>query len=106
MTLKDCVQEIITANFVSGNYFDSHTVINMLLQKPEYHLCYLKEFHENYANCNISQFHGHIATDMIKTIPNVNKYCVITINGKNNKYFENPIPLAIKNMAIIIQEIR
>ena len=93
MTLKDCVQEIITANFVSGNYFDSHTVINMLLQKPEYHLCYLKEFHENYANCNISQFHGHIATDMIKTIPNVEsaEVSVYTLNIYGGKPTKNEL---------------
>ena len=68
MDLKDCIEEIIKQNFSSGDYFDSHTIINLVLQEPKYHLAYLQEFHNKYSNCDVAQFHGMIAKNLIGTL--------------------------------------
>ncbi|MBQ9281418.1 MAG: hypothetical protein IJ207_04375 [Treponema sp.] len=65
MSLEDCIKEIIEKNFSSGDYFDSHTILSMILQNPDYHLAYLQKFHEKYSNCTVAQFHGQIARNMI-----------------------------------------
>jgi hypothetical protein len=57
MTLEQAVMEILT-NFIAGDYFDSHTVINALLAKPEYHLAYLRGYS---PNSSVAQYHGNIA---------------------------------------------
>jgi len=57
MDLEQCVLEIIN-NFSSGDYFDSHTVINTLIAKPEYHLAYLRGYS---PNSSVAQYHGNIA---------------------------------------------
>ena len=57
MTLEECIAEILE-NFVSGDYFDSHTVINALLAKPEYHLAYLRGYS---PKSSVAQYHGNIA---------------------------------------------
>jgi len=57
MTLEECVREILS-NFKPGDYFDSHTVINTLLAKPDYHLAYLRGYSRN---STVAQFHGNIA---------------------------------------------
>lgn len=68
MNLKNCIEEIIEQNFSSGDYFDPHTIINLVLQEPKYHLAYLQEFHNKYSNCDIAQFHGMIAQNLIDTL--------------------------------------
>jgi hypothetical protein len=57
MTLEQAVTEILT-NFAVDDYFDSHTVINALLAKPEYHLAYLRGYS---PNSSVAQYHGNIA---------------------------------------------
>jgi hypothetical protein len=57
MTLEQAVAEILT-NFMAGDYFDSHTVIDALLAKPEYHLAYLRGYSHN---SSVAQYHGNIA---------------------------------------------
>lgn len=63
MNLNDCVKEILE-NFTSGDYFDSHTVINELIKNPDYHIHYVKECPEN---CAINQYHGLIAQEIKKS---------------------------------------
>lgn len=70
MILEDCINEIIEKNFSSGDYFDSHTIFNLILQNPNYHLAYLQKFHEKYSNCTIAQFHGQIAKNIIGSSSN------------------------------------
>lgn len=57
MTLEQCITEII-GNFKAGEYFDSHTIINELLAKPDYHLAYLRGYS---SESSIAQYHGNIA---------------------------------------------
>ncbi|MDR1096321.1 MAG: hypothetical protein LBL31_08015 [Spirochaetaceae bacterium] len=57
MTLEQAVTEILT-NFMAGDYFDSHTVIDALLAKPKYHLAYLQGYS---PNSSVAQYHGNIA---------------------------------------------
>jgi hypothetical protein len=57
MTLEQCVAEIME-NFAAGDYFDSHTEIDALLAKPEYHLAYLRGYS---PNSSVAQYHGNIA---------------------------------------------
>jgi hypothetical protein len=56
MTLEQCVTAILKS-FASGDYFDSHTVINTLLAEPEYHLAYLR----GYTDGTVAQYHSRIA---------------------------------------------
>jgi hypothetical protein len=57
MTLDQAVKEILD-NFKSGDYFDSHTVIDALMQNKDYHLAYL----QGYSNTlDVKQYHGNIA---------------------------------------------
>lgn len=65
--LKDCIKEIIDKNFVSGDYFDSHTIINLILKDVKYRLVYMQEFAEKYKNCSINKFHGFVAQEIQKT---------------------------------------
>lgn len=46
MTLSESINEILSS-FTSNDLFDSHTIINELITKPEYHLAYLREYPEN-----------------------------------------------------------
>lgn len=39
MDLEECIKAILN-EFNSGDYFDSHTVINELTAKKEYHAAY------------------------------------------------------------------
>ena len=71
MELKECVKEIISINFDSGDYFDSHTVINLIVENPDYYLAYLNEFKRLDSNCTIAQFHAHIARDLIGSLKTV-----------------------------------
>lgn len=71
MTLKECIAEIVQNNFSSGDYFDSHTVLNLIFQNQDYHLAYLQEFHEHYSNCTVAQFHGFIAANIIARLDTV-----------------------------------
>jgi hypothetical protein len=57
MTLEQCIEEIL-GQFASGDYFDSHTVINELLRKPNYHLAYLRDYS---PDSTVAQYHGNIA---------------------------------------------
>ncbi len=57
MDLEKCVAEILK-KFSTADYFDSHTVINELLAKPEYHLAYLRGYS---PESTIAQYHGRIA---------------------------------------------
>jgi hypothetical protein len=59
MTLNDAVKEILD-DFKSGDYFDSHTVIDALLQNHEYHLAYLQGYPANNA-MEVRHYHGTIA---------------------------------------------
>jgi hypothetical protein len=62
MTLEECINEIIE-NFKSGDYFDSHVIINELITNKKYHIIYLQEYS---PKCNINQFHGIIAKSIGK----------------------------------------
>jgi len=57
MNLEESIIDILES-FVSGEYFDSHSVINALLAKPEYHLAYLRGYSDNMT---VAQYHGRIA---------------------------------------------
>jgi len=57
MDLNDCITKILE-QFQKDEYFDSHTVINELLQNKEYHLAYLREYN---PNDTVAQYHGKIA---------------------------------------------
>jgi hypothetical protein len=57
MNLKECVAKILE-NFAAGDYFDSHTVIDALLTRPEYHLEYLRGYSRD---SSVAQYHGNIA---------------------------------------------
>ncbi|AEJ19890.1 hypothetical protein [Gracilinema caldarium] len=57
MDLEQCILEIVNS-FTKGDYFDSHTVINTLIAKPEYHLAYLRGYTQN---SSVAQYHGNIA---------------------------------------------
>lgn len=58
MTLKECVEEIIEKRFLKDDYFDSHTIINIILSIPEYRLIYMKEYS---SDCDLKQHHAKIA---------------------------------------------
>ncbi len=74
MTLKDCIKQIIQKQIPEKCYFDTHTILNLVFENPDYHLAYLTAFHEQYSNCTISQFHGHIAKDMIASLSDLVVY--------------------------------
>jgi hypothetical protein len=59
MTLDQAITEIL-ANFTAGDYFDSHTVIDALFEKPEYHLAYLRGYAEH-PDMEVRHYHGKIA---------------------------------------------
>ena len=69
MTLSESINEILSS-FTSNDLFDSHTIINELITKPEYHLAYLREYPEN---CTVNQYHGQIAKT-ISNIPNIKSF--------------------------------
>jgi hypothetical protein len=57
MTLEQAIMAIL-ADFNTGDYFDSHTVIDALMQNKDYHLAYL----QGYSNTlDVKQYHGNIA---------------------------------------------
>lgn len=58
MTLEEAVLQILDS-FDKGDYFDSHTVINILLANPEYRIAYMKGYSQD---SNINQYHAKIAT--------------------------------------------
>lgn len=57
MTLKDCIEEIIST-FCLGNYFDSHTIIHELIKNKKYHSIYLQEYPKN---SDVTTYHSSIA---------------------------------------------
>ena len=59
-TLKNCINEIISNkdNFASGDFFDSHTVINELMINKEYFFAYLNEYPKGTP---INEWHSTIA---------------------------------------------
>jgi uncharacterized protein (DUF362 family) len=57
MNIEDCIREIIDT-FKSGDYFDSHVIINELIKNKNYHMVYLQGYS---SNCNVAQFHGIIS---------------------------------------------
>lgn len=73
MTLEESVLQILDL-FDKDEYFDSHTVINILLSKPEYRLAYMKGYSED---SDINQYHAKIATlirfsNKVKPVGNAN----------------------------------
>lgn len=94
MDLKDCIEEIIKQNFFSGDYFDSHTIISLVLQDSKYHFAYLLEFHNKYSNCDVAQFHGMIAKNLIGTLKNMVKPVsdsAVTLNMYGGKPTKNEL---------------
>lgn len=94
MTLEQCVEEIIDKNFSSGDFFDSHTIISLIVQDPKYHLAYLQDFHEKYFNCDVAQYHGHIAKDLIGGLLNKVKAIsgsAVTLNIYGGKPTKNEL---------------
>ena len=69
MSLVEAINSIISS-FSPNNLFDSHTIINELITKPDYHLAYLREYPEN---CTVNQYHGQIAK-IICNIPSVKSF--------------------------------
>ena len=57
MSLVEAINSIISS-FSSNDLFNSHTIINELITKPDYHLAYLRGYPEN---CTVNQYHGQIA---------------------------------------------
>lgn len=79
MNLEECIREILDS-FKSGDYFDSHVIINELITKQKYHIVYLREYS---SNCSINQFHGIIAKNIgkINSIHSVGRSKSHTIYG-------------------------
>lgn len=69
MSLVEAINSIISS-FSSNDLFDSHTIINELITKPDYHLAYLRGYPEN---CTVNQYHGQIAK-IICNIPSVKSF--------------------------------
>ena len=69
MSLVEAINSIISS-FSSNDLFDSHTIINELITRPDYHLAYLREYPEN---CTVNQYHGQIAK-IICNIPSVKSF--------------------------------
>ena len=69
MSLVEAINSIISS-FSSNDLFDSHTIINELITKPDYHPSYLREYPEN---CTVNQYHGQIAK-IICNIPSVKSF--------------------------------
>ena len=69
MSLVEAINSSISS-FSSNDLFDSHTIINELITKPDYHLAYLREYPEN---CTVNQYHGQIAK-IICNIPSVKSF--------------------------------
>lgn len=69
MSLVEAINSIISS-FSSNDLFDSHTIINELITKSDYHLAYLREYPEN---CTVNQYHGQIAK-IICNIPSVKSF--------------------------------
>ena len=69
MSLVEAINSIISI-FSSNDLFDSHTIINELITKPDYHLAYLRGYPEN---CTVNQYHGQIAK-IICNIPSVKSF--------------------------------
>lgn len=67
MNLTEYVEQIIKENFSFGDYFDSHTIINLIVLDSKAHLAYMNAFSNK--NCNIAQFHGFIAKNIIAKAP-------------------------------------
>lgn len=81
MVLRECLEKIIEQNFASGDYFDSHTVIDEILRNADYRIAYMQDFASNYKNCTIAQYHGFIAQEIAAT----KKAEVVTIDGNQIK---------------------
>ena len=64
MQLDEAICEIIREKFKSGDYFDSHAVINGLLINKNFHQIYMDFYPKN---CTIAQYHGHIAQKIANT---------------------------------------
>lgn len=58
MTLEECIKEVINEKFRSGDYFDSHAVINEMVKNQKWHGVYLDNFQKNFT---VAQYHGLIA---------------------------------------------
>lgn len=58
MSLQKCINKIVEDKFGKGDLFDSHTVINELLKKKEFHKVYLDEYPKNIP---VAQWHSMIA---------------------------------------------
>ena len=92
MTLEQCIRNIITTQFKYGDFFDTHAVIELILQNPESHLVYLQEFLNDYPNRDLTVFHRDIALRKIKPLTSDgiikqisddnNKAVSVNINGK------------------------
>jgi len=57
MKLDECIREILENNFQSGDRFDTHTVIGLMLQNPDYHRAYVQGYHSD-NDMTIGQYHG------------------------------------------------
>jgi len=69
MNLEQSILDIL-GHFSSGDYFDSHTIIEKIIENPEYHLVYLRGYS---SDCSVAQYHGNIAkmigsTKLVKQI--------------------------------------
>ena len=47
MNLQKCIERIIDENFESGDYFDTHSIINEMLKDSELHQSYLSNYSNN-----------------------------------------------------------
>ena len=57
-TLDVCIKGIIADNFVKGDFFDSHTVINEIMKSDEYFSAYLNEYPKG---TSVAEWHSTIA---------------------------------------------
>lgn len=67
MTLEECIEEILS-EFTSGDYFDSHTIINEMQRNHKWHSVYMQNYPEN---STVAQYHGIIIAKKIGESQNV-----------------------------------
>lgn len=73
MTLEECIKEVINEKFRSGDYFDSHAVINEMIRNQKWHEMYMQNFQ---GFSDVKTYHSHIAK-LIKNQKNITE-CYIT----------------------------
>lgn len=82
MTLQQSIEKIISENIKSGDYFDSHTIINELRNNKEFALDYIKGLNNE---TDIKEYHKNISV-MISNVSGIEK---ISESLKSHSIFGN-----------------